>query len=124
MRVSPVSWLALQLAIAMGPIAVAGPILTYVTGEAPVARGGDANVIFRIIADPAVAFSGVVSVAVTDPGFRLDGIDFKPGSTTAVTVGAQGFAGGGAITSYDVSTATILPRLCPLRGSEPGHPPF
>ncbi len=102
--------------LVLGPVAFAGPFLTYATGDTPV-PGGDAQVIFRVIADPAVPSSATVSVVLTDTTLRLDGIDLLPGLPSAVTVGAQGMLGGGAITSYNIKTGTILPALVPATGA-------
>jgi hypothetical protein len=89
------------------PLASASTLRTFVTGEA-----GSAHVVFSVDFDPAVAGSAILGIAVID-SLRLDGIDFTPGSTSVVAVGAQGFAGGGAITQYNVSTGTILSAFVP-----------
>lgn len=91
------------------PLPDGRPILrrsvTYVTGEVP---GGD--VVFRVRFDPRVPFSALVSVAAVESrGFALDGIDFLPGSTGTVVVGAPT----GKITRYDVITGATLPDLVP-----------
>lgn len=79
----------------------AGLLTTYVTGE----NGSGANVIFKVVLDPSVIDSAIVTSVVTDPSHRLDGIDFVPGSaSTEVAVGAQT---GNAITRYNVDSGAI-----------------
>ena len=62
--------------------------------------------------DPSIAGSAMVSIVLTDPTRRLDGIDFLPGSTTKVSVGAQfPLVGGGAIAHFDVAPGAAVPVL-------------
>ena len=93
--------LAVLLAgLTVGFGAGAAPFFTYVTGEA---LGGD--VIFKVTLDPTIAASATISTAATDAR-RLDGIDFLPGSTSSVSLGAQTPGGGCAIAGFDFSTST------------------
>ena len=94
-----------------GSPAMAGWMQTYVTGE-----DSGANVIFRVTLDPTIAGSAMVSTVLTDPARRLDGIDFLPGSTTKVSVGAQ-LGGGGAIAQFNVATGAALPDFVPATGA-------
>ncbi len=116
--------LVVWLSIVWSAVAVRADIMTtYVTGETP----SDDDVIFKVTFDPAIAGSGVVSVAVTETrGFGVDGIDFVPG-----TGGAGGVAGAptGKITKYNVKTGAILPDLIgdtsaigPASTGSPTHP--
>ena len=101
-----VGWaVALLVGFVVGARPASGvPLVTYVTGEA-----GGADVIFRVTLDPAVAGSAVPTVHVVDPVFRLDGIDFVPGTgETQVVVGAQGGPGPGAITRYNVASPGVM----------------
>ncbi|MCE9594410.1 MAG: hypothetical protein K8S98_09460 [Planctomycetes bacterium] len=81
-------------------------LTTYVTGATPTAE-----VVFRVRLDPAIALSGVVTIAVTDPrGITLDGIDFVPGTHgTEVVVGSPSKV----IAHYDVVTGAVLPDYVP-----------
>ena len=90
-----------SLLLLTAQVAQASLLTTYVTGE----DGSGANVIFKVVLDPTVVDSGVVTTVVTDPAHRLDGIDFVPGTgSTEVAVGAQT---GNAITRYNVGSGAI-----------------
>ena len=98
--------------------ASAAPLVTYITGET-----GGADVIFKVSLDPAIAFSGVPVVHIADPVFRLDGIDFVPGTgMTQAVVGAQGGPGPGAITRYDLVTPSIMTPFVPDASAVAGSP--
>jgi len=106
----------LRICIAVGVVSAAvaaahaGIHRTYVTGEV-----GGSDVIFEVILDPAVAGSAAVSVAATDK-IRLDGIDYLPGTTSEVVVGAQ-LPSDGSIPTYNVDTGVKLADLVPLTGA-------
>ncbi|MEZ5354152.1 MAG: hypothetical protein R2762_16060 [Bryobacteraceae bacterium] len=86
----------------------AATFTTYVTGDSPL---GDT--IFRVTLDPAAAFSASIGVAATDT-VRMDGIDFLPGSTSLVAVGAQG---PGEISQFNVATGAKLGSFIPATGA-------
>lgn len=82
-------------------------MVTYVTGELP-----GLDVVFEVAFDRLAPFSGVVSVAVVEPGhFSLDGIDFVPGTgAKEVVVGCPI----GKLTHYDVHGGAVLRDLVPM----------
>ena len=109
--------LAVLLAgLTVGFGAGAAPFFTYVTGEA---LGGD--VIFKVTLDPTIAASATISTAATDAR-RLDGIDFLPGSTSSVSLGAQTPA---VVVQSPVSTFPPAPAsaTCPPPARAPNRRP-
>jgi hypothetical protein len=100
-------WFVAALSFAwLAGSAHAGTFVTYVTGEV-----GETHVVFRVIFDPAVPGSAVVTPILAEPSLRMDGIDFLPDSTTEVAVGAQVGEDGGAIPTFDVSAGVRLDDL-------------
>lgn len=90
----------------------AGIFETFITGE-----DGSDHVVFRVLFDPEVADSAVVTVAVKEAraGYRLDGIDFMPGTIDRVVVGAQvtSTTGGGGLRGVDSLQCAYGGDHCP-----------
>ncbi|MCP4002800.1 MAG: hypothetical protein GY725_01265 [bacterium] len=103
--------LAVSLIVALPSSVGAKMYRMFVTGE-----DGATDVIFSVTFDPQVPGSAVV-FPILGTSIRVDGIDFVPGTTSEVVVGAQLEPGpGGEITHYDPIAGTTLASYVPSTG--------